>query len=424
MQRASSAHRPGTSGLPGPDALARRFPGPRHRPRRRSLLLPAASRAGPGSASRLPCRTRRRARASPRSPGSPCERRRPLGKPAAAITRCKGAPARSASARAVSRAASMSSSACAQGWGSISPIRGGVGTIVSTRQSRPARIPAPKATSAIPLPNRPSVSSVQEKIFTPTTGRWPKDGLKPAMPQNAAGRTTEPAGLGAERQGEEPRSDTGGRARGRPARRVVEIAGIARRSGLKEGELRRHGLADDGGAGAARQRDDGGVDGRPMVLVDGRSVGRRHVAGVDIVLDRHGQAHQRTGCRLSRPECGLDIPKPRRRGRPARGSRPAPRFPGKHRRVDGFRNGGLSRVQGLTALDSPDRGTVILQLNAGVSSGFAVRSAVRETGCARNAILSRRKAFTQRNRPARMRAGLPVFAARLCPHLQRRCWPE
>src|SRR6266436_614837 len=51
---------------------------------------------------------------------------------------------------------------------------------------------AAKATSATPAANRPAVSSDQEKHFMPTVGISRKDGLYPATPQKAAGRTTEP----------------------------------------------------------------------------------------------------------------------------------------------------------------------------------------------------------------------------------------
>src|SRR3981081_4616986 len=51
---------------------------------------------------------------------------------------------------------------------------------------------AAKAASATPAANTPAVSSHQEKHFMPTVGSLRKGGLNPAMPQKAAGRTTEP----------------------------------------------------------------------------------------------------------------------------------------------------------------------------------------------------------------------------------------
>src|SRR5260221_606696 len=51
---------------------------------------------------------------------------------------------------------------------------------------------AANATSATPAANRPAGSSDHEKHFMPTVGSSRKDGLYPATPQKAAGRTTEP----------------------------------------------------------------------------------------------------------------------------------------------------------------------------------------------------------------------------------------
>src|SRR5205085_5572694 len=49
-----------------------------------------------------------------------------------------------------------------------------------------------RARSFTPAANRPTVSSVHEKHFTPTVGSSRNDGLIAATPQNEAGRITEP----------------------------------------------------------------------------------------------------------------------------------------------------------------------------------------------------------------------------------------
>src|ERR1700686_2577616 len=72
-------------------------------------------------------------------------------------------------------------------------MRGGAGVERSTRRSRPVMAAVTKATSAIPAPNTPAVSRCQATSLTPAVGINRYDGLKPAMPQNAAGRITEPA---------------------------------------------------------------------------------------------------------------------------------------------------------------------------------------------------------------------------------------
>src|SRR6201996_9523535 len=50
----------------------------------------------------------------------------------------------------------------------------------------------PSATLSTSAANSPTVSSVQEKHFTPTVGSIRYDGLIAAQPQNEAGRITEP----------------------------------------------------------------------------------------------------------------------------------------------------------------------------------------------------------------------------------------
>ncbi len=93
------------------------------------------------------------------------------------------------------------------------------------------------------------------------------------------------ARLAAERQRHHPDRDGGRGAAGRPARRVrgiVRVPRLARRSAREFGGDR---LAHDDGAGAAQQRDDGGVTRWRPAGVQRRAVLRRHVGRVDDVLD-------------------------------------------------------------------------------------------------------------------------------------------
>src|SRR5262245_55756910 len=71
-------------------------------------------------------------------------------------------------------------------------MRGGAETSRSTRRSRPEIAAAANATSATEAANRPAVSSDQEKHLMPLVGSNRNDGLKPATPQNDAGRMIEP----------------------------------------------------------------------------------------------------------------------------------------------------------------------------------------------------------------------------------------
>src|SRR3954454_13607007 len=66
--------------------------------------------------------------------------------------------------------------------------RAGSGSI----SNRPVMADNPRARSSTPAANRPTVSSVHEKHFTPTVGSIRNDGLIEATPQNEAGRITEP----------------------------------------------------------------------------------------------------------------------------------------------------------------------------------------------------------------------------------------
>src|SRR5436309_379464 len=71
-------------------------------------------------------------------------------------------------------------------------MRDAAGLLRSTRRSRPAMAAAANATSATPAANSPTVSRCHEKHFAPTVGSILNDGLKPATPQKAAGRMTDP----------------------------------------------------------------------------------------------------------------------------------------------------------------------------------------------------------------------------------------
>src|SRR5438094_7200143 len=70
------------------------------------------------------------------------------------------------------------------------------------------------------------------------------------------------------------------------------MAGLARHEG---GELRRHRLAHDGAAGAARERDGRRIGARPVAGVDRRAIRRRHIVRIEDVLHAHGNAVEWTG---------------------------------------------------------------------------------------------------------------------------------
>ena len=79
------------------------------------------------------------------------------------------------------------------------------------------------------------------------------------------------AGLGAERRRHHVVGDRGGRAGRRAAGRVRGIVRIGGRAREHAGELGGDGLAEDHGAGGARDRHAGGVAGGAVALVDRRS---------------------------------------------------------------------------------------------------------------------------------------------------------
>jgi len=75
---------------------------------------------------------------------------------------------------------------------------------------------------------------------------------------------------------------------------VLEVAGIVRLARREGGELGRHRLAHDDGAGAAQRRDAGGVRSGLSPLVRAAAVLGRHIRSIDDVLDADGNPVQRT----------------------------------------------------------------------------------------------------------------------------------
>ena len=65
-----------------------------------------------------------------------------------------------------------------------------------------------------------------------------------------------------------------------------KVVWIARRSGMKGGELGRHGLSHHDRAGCPRLRHTHRVPRGTMSGVDRRAIARRHVAGIDQIFDR------------------------------------------------------------------------------------------------------------------------------------------
>ena len=122
---------------------------------------------------------------------------------------------------------------------------------------------------------------------------------------------------GAERLRPQRQRDDTGRycrrgARRRTARRMRRLPGIDRRSRMPPGEFRRNRLAENRGAETAQPLDDPGIALGNMIAVDRRTIGGRHVRCRDDILDRDGNARQRTwpahsvpGEIFERPEPGL-----------------------------------------------------------------------------------------------------------------------
>ena len=181
--------------------------------------------------------------------------------PSRAAGRRRG-PAAAAAGRARSRAAAAPAPARSRG-------RAGRGR---TAPRRAAPRPAPMRAKT------PTVSRLGLWARMPLRGIAPKLGLKPTTPQKAAGRITEPAGLGADRErrlpGRHRRRRAGRGAAGRaPGRRRV-----AGRRRVHEGELGRHGLAEDQRARRLQPRHDEGVLARHPAGVERRAVLGRDAA--------------------------------------------------------------------------------------------------------------------------------------------------
>ena len=104
---------------------------------------------------------------------------------------------------------------------------------------------------------------------------------------------------GAERLRAQRQRDDAGRycrrgARRRTARRMPRIPRIDRRSRMPPGEFRRNRLAENRGAETAQPLDHPGIALGNVIAVDRRAVRGRHVRCRDDILDRDGNARQRT----------------------------------------------------------------------------------------------------------------------------------
>ena len=136
-------------------------------------------------------------------------------------------------------------------------------------------------------------------------------------------------GLRAERQRHHVIGDRRRRAGRGSARRVRDVMRIARLVRLHHREFGRHGLADDDAARRARERHARRIPRRTMTGIDRRAVGRRHIRGVDQILDAHRQAVQQPAAHpasaaracASAASRSIDIPTPARRSRARRCAR-------------------------------------------------------------------------------------------------------
>jgi hypothetical protein len=156
------------------------------------------------------------------------------------------------------------------------------------------------AMSATEAPNRPTVSSAQEKVFTPTVGSSRNEGLIAATAAEGRRSDHRAAGLRAERQRQHSGGDRCRRARGGAARRVAGIARIDRRGRVEAGECRGRGLGERHGAERPQPRYDRRIRPRPPAGIDARAELGGHVAGVDDVLDAHRDAGERPAFRHRR----------------------------------------------------------------------------------------------------------------------------
>ena len=93
------------------------------------------------------------------------------------------------------------------------------------------------------------------------------------------------AGLRADRHRNHVIGDSGGRAARRDTRAAAKIVRIFDADRHRTCELGRGALAEDDEAGAAQQSDDGRIGCRSISLIDRRAVGRRHIEGIENVLD-------------------------------------------------------------------------------------------------------------------------------------------
>src|ERR1700688_676230 len=102
------------------------------------------------------------------------------------------APARSAARPATRNASSLAASAAPANSCVTTPMRGALTVAPGISSGRLVMADSPRARSSTPAANRPTVSSVHEKHFTPTVGSTRNDGFIAATPQYDAGRITEP----------------------------------------------------------------------------------------------------------------------------------------------------------------------------------------------------------------------------------------
>ena len=157
------------------------------------------------------------------------------------------------------------------------------------------------ATSATVRPITPTVSYDFELGLTPAGLIASNVGLKPTMPQNAAGRSTDPPVCVPSASGTMKSATAAADPLEEPPGVCAVFERIARLAGMRHRELGGHRLAHDDRARVPEQRHARGIGARTMPGVDGRAVLRRHVAGVDDVLDRDRNAVQRTARLLRVP---------------------------------------------------------------------------------------------------------------------------
>ena len=113
------------------------------------------------------------------------------------------------------------------------------------------------------------------------------------MPQNAAGRITEPAVWLPNAIGSMPAAIAAQEPDDEPPGVCGEIVRIARHRRHHGGEFRGRGLADDDAAGAARQRHRGGISAWLKAGINRRAVLGREIGGIENVLEPYRQPTQR-----------------------------------------------------------------------------------------------------------------------------------